>query len=78
MIFQILPSNPPKKNQNYSPLEIHSPIQVNNQKLNICCFYSKYHFFKYFLKMMTFYFLFSGIGGVRWYKDLPGREESQD
>ena len=44
MIFQIRPSNPPKKNQNYSPLEIHSPIQVNNQKLNICCFHSKYNF----------------------------------
>ena len=52
-----------KKTQNYSPLEIHSPIQINNQKLNICYFYSKYHFLQYFLKIMTFYFIFSGIGG---------------
>ena len=30
-------------------------------------FYSKYHFLQYFLKIMTFYFIFSGIGGVRWW-----------
>jgi hypothetical protein len=29
-----------KKNQNYSPLEIHSPIQVNNQRRNyMLCMY---------------------------------------
>ena len=49
MIFQIRPSNPPKKTELFST-----------------CFYSKYHFLQYFLKMMTFYFIFSGIGGVRW------------
>jgi hypothetical protein len=48
MIFQIRPSNPPKKTELFST-----------------CFYSKYHFLQYFLKIMTFYFIFSGIGGVR-------------
>jgi hypothetical protein len=41
-------------------------ILLKKTELFSTCFYQKYHFLQYFLKIMTFYFIFLGISGDRW------------